>query len=154
MNARNRGLSARTRANRANAQKSRGPTSAAGKARSCMNAKTQAMANFLEAPDALKKRTALAEIFAGPRPSAPRRALADRLASVLVTLERIRVAKHAALEHQLALGAADGDEDDSDGAGLSSNMRRFDRYESRVHSTLRRVLREAEQLDRADEECA
>ena len=93
-----RRLSARVAANRRNARKSTGPTSAPGKARSAQNALRHGLAvSAATAPDLAAPIEDLARYIAGPDASAARLALARVLAQSEIDLVRTRQARLALL---------------------------------------------------------
>ncbi|TCP41261.1 hypothetical protein [Rhodovulum marinum] len=133
-------------ANRANASRSTGPRSAAGKARSAGNARRHGVfaREALAARKAVIIRTALEPEHAGPL-MAIDPALRDELALALARLEIVRAAE-ARAEHALDAGIASAvhedkdEEEDALGAALEET-RRLSRYRAEASSSLHRALR-------------
>ena len=89
-----RRLSPRARANKLNAQKSTGPKSAAGKARSARNARQHGLAvPVVHVPELAGPVEELAGIIAGPNASVERLSYARLIAEATFDMERIRRAK-------------------------------------------------------------
>jgi hypothetical protein len=134
---------------------STGPRTAAGKQRCRMNALTHglAMAKPAESAERSGKIAAVVEALAGRRPSSLRLAQAQRIASLVMELDRVAAAKHARLK-QLLRPATDG-EDIRVAAvtvELSYEMKRFERYERSAFAKLKRAIRHFDELGTAEQE--
>ena len=128
--ARARGISVRRLlANRANAHKSTGPRSAAGKARSSRNARCHGMSVPDTDPAAAHDIAALAQAIAGRDASAERREAALRIAAAHIEVLRLRRAKCVLFAPE---------EFDSERV---RQLAALDRYERRAWSRRKRAVR-------------
>ena len=132
--------SARTSANRANARKSTGPKTAAGKARVSHNARRHGLSRPLFCGgDFTPHVEALAREIAGQDAARERLALACDIAAAQLDLARIRIAKRD-LQDAANFGSTDT-QYPCDWSVLTQ-FERLDRYEQRVFTRRRRAIHE------------
>jgi hypothetical protein len=141
----------RVRANRANARRSTGPTSASGKARAAQNARRHGLSQDVLADPALGQDVEeLAQRIAGDRPDLID--LARRVAEAHVDVQRIRQFRHERLQ---AAVAAPGHGDQSAStrvcsaedlavalAPLTKELKKIDRYARRALSRRKFAVRD------------
>jgi len=129
----------RALASRANARKSTGPKTAAGKARASRNAHRHGLTLPVLADPALAPEVAalarrLERSVAGAELDAPRHALACQIAETLIDLRRVRLAKMPLV--------ADLHVDHKTTGPLTRKLLRLDRYERRALSRRKAAIRE------------
>ena len=141
---------ARIAANRANARKSTGPKTAAGKARVSHNARRHGLSRPLFCEGAYRPRIELlARQIAGEDACGERLTLACNIAAAQFDLARIRIAKRD-LQDAANFGTTD-DKHPCDWSVLPQ-LERLDRYEQRVFTRRRRAIFEfckSKPLDRS-----
>ena len=131
---------AKIEANRANARKSTGPRTAAGKARVSRNARRHGLSRPLLCEGAFAPQVeALAREIAGQGAAGERLALACNVAAAQLDLARIRIAKRD-LQDAANFGSTDA-QHPCDWSALPQ-LERLDRYEQRVFTRRRRAIRE------------
>jgi hypothetical protein len=131
---------ARIAANRANARKSTGPKTAAGKARVSRNARRHGLSRPLFCGGVFTPHVeALAREIAGENACGERLALACNIAAAQLDLARIRIAKRD-LQDAANFGSTDA-QHPCDWSALS-RLERLDRYEQRVFTRRRKAIRE------------
>ena len=127
-------------ANRANARKSTGPRTAAGKARVSRNARRHGLSRPLLCEGAFVPQVeALAQEIAGQDAAGERLVLACNIAAAQLDLARIRIAKRD-LQDAANFGSTDV-QHPCDWSALPQ-LERLDRYEQRVFTRRRRAIRE------------
>ncbi|MDI3470014.1 MAG: hypothetical protein OJF62_002077 [Pseudolabrys sp.] len=125
-------------ANRANARRSRGPTTSRGRAHAARNAYRHGLSLPVMTDPALAEQVVLlAGVIAGPTDDATLKARAIAVAEAQVDLRRIRRARDA-----VAPDAAGGNVDDE---AFKAEVA-FERYERRAFSKFRTVLREFDRV--------
>jgi hypothetical protein len=129
---------ARARASRANARRSTGPKTSAGKARARRNARRHGLtlpvlADPGLAPEVGDLAREIEKSVAGAEPDARRHALACRIAEALIDLRRVRAAK---LPLVAALHA------EPMNAAPLAQLARLDRYERRALARRKAAIRE------------
>ena len=131
---------ARIAANRANARKSTGPKTAAGKARVSRNARRHGLSRplFCEG-DFTPHVEALAREIAGQDAAGERLALSRNIAIAQLDLARVRIAKRD-LQDAANFGATDAQY--TRDWSVLPQLERLDRYEQRVFTRRRRAVRE------------
>ena len=131
---------ARIAANRANARKSTGPKTAAGKARVSRNARRHGLSRPLFCGGVFTPHVeALAREIAGENACGERLALTCNIAAAQLDLARIRIAKRD-LQDAANFGSTDA-QHPCDWSALS-RLERLDRYEQRVFTRRRKAIRE------------
>ena len=131
---------ARIAANRANARKSTGPKTAAGKASVSRNARRHGLSRPLFCGGVFTPHVeALAREIAGENACGERLALACNIAAAQLDLARIRIAKRD-LQDAANFGSTDA-QHPCDWSALS-RLERLDRYEQRVFTRRRKAIRE------------
>jgi len=131
---------ARIAANRANARKSTGPKTVAGKARVSRNAQRHGLSRPLFCEGAFTPHVeALAREIAGQDACGERLALACNIAAAQLDFARIRIAKRD-LQDAANFGSTDA-QYPCDWSALTP-LERLDRYEQRVVTRRRRAIRE------------
>jgi hypothetical protein len=117
-------------ANRANARKSTGPRTPAGKARVAGNARRHGLSVPAARDPALAEAIeTLARAIAGAEAAAPRHALAGRIAQAQIELVRVRSARRALLAQA------------GDNPGATAKLAAIDDYERRARSQRRQAMR-------------
>src|SRR6195256_4930989 len=130
---------ARIAANRANARKSTGPKTAAGKARVSRNARRHGLSRPLFCEGAYTPHVeALAREIAGEDATSERLALAGNIAAAQLDLARIRIAKR---DLQDAANFCTTDTQYPCDWSVLPQLERLDRYEQRVLTRRRRAIR-------------
>jgi hypothetical protein len=146
---------AKRAANRANAQKSTGPRSREGKARSSQNANRHGLTKTaVNDPAAQDRMAALAAALAGEGASPARQIQAVVVAEAQVDLNRAQAARAhlqsqltAALDGSVRLSRASAGEKRADRlAALVISLARPDRYERRALSRRRTAVRRLDEL--------
>jgi hypothetical protein len=132
----------RLAANRANARKSTGPRTAAGKARSARNARRHGLTlPVLDDPALSSEAEALARAIAGPKADAERHAAAGRIAEAQIDLVRVRRARRqlmAELQRHIAQELFSADEK---AHALIRRLAALERYEASAWSRRKMAIR-------------